>query len=104
MQCQATGPAGSETTLSFTGACPDRQNDVISVSGYREGCTTCIKYVRPLSTNDSQDTSFLVNTSQSVIWALGPVGDITTPNGDTLKVPFRHYAQADPSGETAPDN
>ena len=31
-----------------SGACPDVQNDVSDVSGYRDGCTTCIKYTRPL--------------------------------------------------------
>ena len=94
-QCQftSTGPSG------FTGACPDRQNDVTSVTGYREGCTTCIKYQRPLSTNDSQDSSYSLDMDQSIIWAMGPVGNIRTPTQETIPVPFRHYVNADPSGK-----
>ena len=39
---------GRNGELFQSGACPDVQNDVTDVSGYRDGCTTCIKYTRPL--------------------------------------------------------
>ena len=35
-------------SISQQGACPDVQDDVTSVSGFRQGCTTCIKFARPL--------------------------------------------------------
>ena len=41
---------GGEITQS--GACPDVQDDVSSVSGFRDGCTTCIKFARPLVSSE----------------------------------------------------
>ena len=81
-------------TITQSGACPDMQDDVSSVSGFREGCTTCIKFARPLVSNDPLDKPFLVGEEQYVIWSMGPVGNLDTPLGTTIPVPFRHYANA----------
>jgi len=35
---------------------------------------------------------------QYVIWAVGPVGSLSTPLGTTIPVPFRHYANAAQTG------
>ena len=42
--------SGGEITQG--GACPDVQDDVSSVSGFRDGCTTCIKFARPLVSSE----------------------------------------------------
>ena len=45
IQCQVHDSGGN---ITQTGVCPDIQNDVHSVSGYRDGCKTCITYTRSL--------------------------------------------------------
>lgn len=37
-----------------SGVCPDSKNNVHSVSGYREGCKTCIKYLRSLESGKNE--------------------------------------------------
>ena len=49
-------------------------------------------------TADPRDRPFLLGQKQFVIWSMGPVGSLDTPLGTTIPVPFRHYAQADRSG------
>ena len=51
MQCRILETSG---VISRNGACPDTQNDIHSVSGYRESCKTCIKYSRSLKTSRYQ--------------------------------------------------
>ena len=46
--------------VTRNGACPDTQNDVHSVSGYRDGCKTCIKYSRSLQSGRIIDIGVLV--------------------------------------------
>jgi len=95
-QCLIERQSSGQVTQS--GACPDMQNDVTSVSGFRDGCTTCISFARPLDTGDPTDRPFLLGQEQYVIWAMGPVGSIATPLGTTIPVPFRHYANAARTG------
>ena len=52
----------------------------------------------PLLTGDATDRPFLLDQEQYVIWAIGPVGSISTPLGTTIPVPFRHYANAAQTG------
>ena len=46
LQCRIQESNG---VVTRNGACPDTQNDVRAVSGYRDNCKTCIKYSRSLS-------------------------------------------------------
>ena len=107
--------------VTRNGACPDTQNDVHSVSGYRDGCKTCIKYSRSLQsgrivdigvfvttnvmgiffpTADSNDKAFELGQNQWVIWSVGPVGSLQTPANGIISVPFKHYLRADYNGES----
>ena len=108
-------------TVTRVGACPDVQDDVTSVSGFRDGCTTCINFARPLMTcnyytsvannfiyclhsllilcaADPTDRPFLLGQEQFVSWSMGPVGTLDTFAGDTIPVPFRHFVQPSSTG------
>ena len=50
LQCLIERQSSGQVTQS--GACPDMQDDVTSVSGFRDGCTTCITFTRPLNTGE----------------------------------------------------
>ena len=52
IQCQIQESNGG--TITQNGACPDIQNNVHSVSGYRDNCKTCIKYTRALNSGNLQ--------------------------------------------------
>ena len=54
MQCQIQESNGAVTR---NGVCPDTQNDVHSVSGYRDNCKTCIKYSRSLKSGNYEKGS-----------------------------------------------
>ena len=115
--------------VTRNGACPDTQNDIHSVSGYRDGCETCIKYSRSLQSGtiivnhallvhvadqnkchmdfyflipiaDSNDKAFRLGENQWVIWSVGPVGSLQTPADGIIPVPFKHYLRADYNGES----
>jgi len=48
---------------------------------------------------DPIDCPFLLGQEQYVIWAMGPVGFLSTPLSTTIPVPFRHYANAAQTGK-----
>ena len=54
-------------------------------------------------TGDPRDKPFSTDGDQFMIWSMGPVGTLDTSLGDTILVPFRHYARANPTGTVFTD-